>query len=93
LPPPCRRAFETAGRRFVAEAIASGTLTVDALKKCSAATPALLPLAMPLTPVPEEPQKSAAIARAAGEEERAAIVEYEACCGGDDYRLVAVSDH
>src|SRR5690242_9255101 len=30
--PACRRAFDVAGRRWVAEAIAAGVLTVDALK-------------------------------------------------------------
>jgi hypothetical protein len=37
----CRRAFDAAGRRWVAEAIAVGTLTVDALRN-GAATRALV---------------------------------------------------
>jgi hypothetical protein len=39
----CRRAFDASGRRWVAEAIAAGTLTVDALRNGYAATRALLP--------------------------------------------------
>jgi len=39
----CRRAFDAAGRRWVAEAIADGTLTLDSLRNGAAATRALLP--------------------------------------------------
>jgi hypothetical protein len=41
--PICRRNFDAAGRRWVAEAIATGTLTVEELKNHSAATRALVP--------------------------------------------------
>jgi hypothetical protein len=40
--PACRRAFDAAGRKYVAEAIADGTLTMAALRKRQAATRALL---------------------------------------------------
>lgn len=43
--PACRRAFDAAGRRWVAEAVAGGTLTVEDLKNGSPATRALLPAA------------------------------------------------
>jgi hypothetical protein len=39
--PGCRRAFDAAGRRWVAEAIDGGMLTVDALRSGAAATRAL----------------------------------------------------
>ena len=39
--PACRRAFEAASRRFVAEAIAAGVLTVGALRNGLGATRAL----------------------------------------------------
>jgi hypothetical protein len=41
--PVCRRAFDAAGRRWVADAIASGMLTVDGLRNGPATTRALLP--------------------------------------------------
>jgi hypothetical protein len=41
--PVCRRDFDAAGRRWVAEAIATGVLTVDALKISPVATRALVP--------------------------------------------------
>jgi hypothetical protein len=49
--PVCRRAFDAAGRRWVAEATASGALTVDALRNGSAATRALPPGVIPSAPV------------------------------------------
>jgi hypothetical protein len=55
--PACRRAFDAAGRRWVAEAIAAGTLTLDELRNASVATRGLLPAA--ILPVPLEPQKPA----------------------------------
>jgi hypothetical protein len=39
--PTCRRAFDAAGRRWVSEAIASGMLSVDALRNGPGATRAL----------------------------------------------------
>jgi hypothetical protein len=51
--PACRRAFEAASRRFVAEAMAAGTLTVDALRNGLGATRALLPGAMSASAVPQ----------------------------------------
>jgi hypothetical protein len=38
----CRRAYDAAGRRFVAEAIACGLLSLDQIRKGAAATRALL---------------------------------------------------
>ena len=49
----CRRSFEAAGRRWVAEAIATGTLSVDALRNGTAATRALLPGAISSAPISE----------------------------------------
>src|SRR5262245_11422698 len=43
--PACRRAFDRAGRRWVIEAITTGTLTVHALNKGAPATRALVPAA------------------------------------------------
>jgi hypothetical protein len=61
--PACRRAFDGVGRRWVAEAIAGGTLTLDALRNSPPAKRALLPGA--ILPVPlSEPQKPAPIAPA-----------------------------
>jgi len=51
--PTCRRAFDAAGRRWVAEAIATGTLTVDALRNGPTATRALLPGETPPPPISE----------------------------------------
>jgi hypothetical protein len=42
---PCRRAYDAAGRRFVAEAIACGLLSLDQIRYGPAATRALLPTA------------------------------------------------
>ena len=44
--PACRRDFDAAGRRWVAEAIAAGVMTVDALRNGLAATRALVPAAI-----------------------------------------------
>jgi len=44
--PACRRDFDAAGRRWVAEAIATGAMTVDALRNGLAATRALVPAAI-----------------------------------------------
>jgi hypothetical protein len=49
--PDCRRGFDAAGRRWVAEAIAFGVLTVDALKNGPAATRALAPVSTSPMPV------------------------------------------
>jgi hypothetical protein len=38
---PCRRAYDAAGRRFVAEAIACGLLSLDQIRKGAAARRAL----------------------------------------------------
>jgi hypothetical protein len=56
--PACRRAFETASRRFVAEAIAGGALTVDALRNGAPATRALLPGTISPSPVAKHPRRS-----------------------------------
>jgi hypothetical protein len=49
--PACRRALDAAGRKFIAAAIASGTLTVDALKAGPAATRALPPRTISPAPI------------------------------------------
>jgi hypothetical protein len=49
--PACRRTLDATGRRFVAEAIAGGMLTVDALRNGPVATRALLPAAVSAAPV------------------------------------------
>ena len=58
--PACRRAFDGAGRRWVAEAIGAGVLTVDALKIGPAATRALVPAATSPEPVGEGPWQHSA---------------------------------
>jgi hypothetical protein len=50
--PFCRRAFDAAGRRWVTEAIADGSLTLDQLRNGVAATRALIPEAISPKPVP-----------------------------------------
>jgi hypothetical protein len=61
--PVCRRRFDAAGRRWVADAIATGALTVDALRNGAAATRALLAGGAPPVPI-SEPQKPAPVAPA-----------------------------
>ena len=51
--PVCRRAFDAAGRRWVADAISGGTLTVAALRSGYAATRALVAEAISSVPVSE----------------------------------------
>jgi hypothetical protein len=51
--PACRRGFDAAGRRWVAEAIATGTLTLDALRNGAATTRAFLPGAISPAPISE----------------------------------------
>jgi len=53
--PACRRAFDAAGRRWVAEAIAAGVLTLDALKNGATATRALAPATISPAPKIEAP--------------------------------------
>jgi hypothetical protein len=53
--PACRRGFDAAGRRWVAEAIATGVLTAQELKNGPDTTRALLPAATSLVPVGEAP--------------------------------------
>jgi hypothetical protein len=68
----CRRGFDAAGRRWVAEAIATGVLTVDALKNGLTTTRALVPAATSSMPVgqrlapvaPDADSLEAAMARA-----------------------------
>jgi hypothetical protein len=55
--PACRRSFDRAGRRWVAEAIATGVLTVDALTTGPAATRALVLAAIFHTPAGEVPSE------------------------------------
>jgi hypothetical protein len=49
--PPCRRAYDAAGRRWVAAALADGSLTVEALKSRYSATRALFPGAVSPPPI------------------------------------------
>jgi hypothetical protein len=59
---PCRRAYDAAGRKFVATAIASGTLTVDALKATRALPPRTIspaPIDAVRLPVAAAPPESA----------------------------------
>ena len=70
----CRRAFDAAGRRWVAEAIAGGMLTVDAPRNGAAATRALLPGAVSPAPV-HEPQKPAPVAPAEQRGEAAELLD------------------
>ena len=56
----CRRDFDAAGRRWVAEAIATGVLTVDALKNGAVATRALAPASIsPAPKIEARPQRTA----------------------------------
>ncbi len=54
----CRRAFDAAGRRWVADAIDGGTLTVEALRNGAAATRALVSEAV--SPAPIDPARTPA---------------------------------
>jgi hypothetical protein len=64
--PACRRAFDVAGRRWVAEAIAAGVLTVDALKSGPASTRALGAAVASAAPVSEAaPQRPVRVAERA----------------------------
>jgi hypothetical protein len=72
--PACRRGFDAAGRRWVAEAIASGTLTLDALRNGAAATRALLPMAISPAAIPEA-QDAAPAASADSAEEAAELLD------------------
>jgi hypothetical protein len=70
----CRRAYDAAGRRFVAAAIADGTLTPAALKKAYAATRALMLDAVSPAPI-SEPRKPASVAPAEGQDETAVLLD------------------
>jgi hypothetical protein len=70
----CRRGFDAAGRRWVAEAIATGMLTLDALRNGAAATRALLAGAIPPTLI-DEPQKPAPVASAEGADEAVELLD------------------
>jgi hypothetical protein len=50
--PVCRRGFDAAGRRWVADAISTGMLTIDGLRNGAAATRALLQGAISPAPIP-----------------------------------------
>ena len=69
----CRKAFDAAGRRWVAEAIAAGMLTVSALRNGAATTRALLPGA--ISPAVHEPQKPAPVAPAEQRGEAAELLD------------------
>jgi hypothetical protein len=70
----CRRAFDAAGRRWVAEAIAGGILTLDSLRNGAVATRALLSETISPAPV-SEPQKPAAVAPAESADEAAELLD------------------
>jgi hypothetical protein len=55
--PACRRGFDAAGRRWVAEAIATGVLAVDALRNGPATTRALVRAPTSPTPVGDVPSQ------------------------------------
>jgi hypothetical protein len=63
--PVCHRAFDAAGRRWVAEAIAGGILTLDSLRNGAVATRALLsetispaPVSVPRNPPPQRQRRA-----------------------------------
>jgi hypothetical protein len=72
--PVCRRTFEAAGRRWVTEAIASGILTVDALRSGAATTRALLAEAISPAPI-SEPRKAALVASGESPDEGAELLD------------------
>jgi len=72
--PACRRAFDAAGRRFVAEAITCGLLSLDQIRNGAAATRALLPGAISPVPV-HEPQKSGPVGPAEQRSEAAELLD------------------
>jgi hypothetical protein len=72
--PACRRGFDAAGRRWVAEAIATGTLSLDALRNGAAATRALVAAAISPVPIPA-PEAPAAVALAGGADETAELLD------------------
>jgi len=76
--PRCRRAFDAAGRRWIAVALTSGALTIahlkSPLKNDLRATRALLPGAVSPAPV-HEPQKPAPVAPAEQRGEAAELLD------------------
>ena len=71
----CRRGFDAAGRRWVAGAIATGALTVDALRNGGATTRALPPGAI-LPAAISEPQKPAPVEPAERPDEAGDLLDY-----------------
>ena len=71
----CRRAFDAAGRRWVAEAIAGGMLTVDAPRNGAAATRALLPGAISARPLRHWKRASEPVAPAERPSESAELLD------------------
>jgi hypothetical protein len=72
--PACRRGFDAAGRRWVSEAIASGMLTVEALRNGAAATRALAPGAISPAPISEH-EKPALVASGESPDEGAELLD------------------
>jgi hypothetical protein len=63
--PVCRRAFDAAGRRWVADAITTGRLLVQEIQNGLVATRALMPPSVSIPPVGEAaPESSPAVSRA-----------------------------
>jgi hypothetical protein len=86
----CRRAFDAAGRRWVAEALAGGTLTLDSLRNGAAATRALLPGVISPVPV-SEPQKPAPVAPAERPGEAAELLHALLSVSSDGWPALAAA--
>ena len=65
--PACRRDVDRAGRRWLADAIATGAVSIDALRKASVTTRALLRAAVPPALVVRYPAASRACGAPRGE--------------------------
>src|SRR5262249_45247037 len=86
--PACRRALDAAGRRFVAEAIACGLLSLDQIRKGVAATRALLPGGNSPARIHEEPRKPTPAPVAPP----ACVVEYGGRCWRlDGHKLIELA--
>jgi hypothetical protein len=72
--PACRRGIDAAGRRWVSEAIATGTLTVEALRNGAATTRALPPGAIAPAAISEH-EKPALVASGESPDEGAELLD------------------
>jgi hypothetical protein len=73
--PACRRAFDAGGRRWVADAIAGGVLTLDALRNGFATTRALLPVAISPASIDDAALQLAPVAPAESPDEVAELLD------------------